>query len=74
MQKNLLQQQRYCHFCVNQMKTVDYKDVQLLQRFISSYSKIRPRKRTGVCAWHQRKLASAIKRSRFMALMPYTTR
>jgi len=74
MQKNLLNTEKYCHFCVNQIDEIDYKDVQLLQRFMSSYAKIRPRRRTGVCAWHQRKLAQAIKRARFLALLPYTTR
>lgn len=74
MQNNILQKQRYCHFCVNQINEIDYKDTQLLQRFMSSYAKIRPRRRTGVCAWHQRKLSQAIKRARFLALLPYTTR
>lgn len=63
---------KYCHFCNKKIEYIDYKDIQLLQRFISSYSKIVPRKRSGVCAKHQRKLAQAIKRARFMALLPYT--
>ncbi len=74
MQNSLQQKDRYCHFCVNQIDNIDYKDTQLLQRFLSSYSKIRPRRRTGVCAKHQRGLAQAIKRARFLALLPYTTR
>lgn len=74
MQKNLLETSKYCHFCVNQIEEIDFKDTQLLQRFLSTYSKIRPRRRTGVCAWHQRKLAEAIKRARYLALLPYTTR
>jgi small subunit ribosomal protein S18 len=61
-----------CHFCVNNVKTADYKDTQTLRRFISSYAKIVPRKRSGVCSGHQRKLANAIKRARIMALLPFT--
>ncbi len=63
---------RYCYFCNKKIDYIDYKDIQILQRFISSYSKIVPRKRNGVCAKHQRKLSNAIKRARFMALLPYT--
>lgn len=61
-----------CHFCVNNISTIDYKDTQTLRRFISSYAKIVPRKRSGVCSKHQRKLANAIKRARIMALLPFT--
>lgn len=60
-----------CYFCVNNMPSVDYKDPTLLRRFTSSHAKIAPRRRSGVCAWHQRKLSQAIKRSRIMALMPF---
>ena len=74
MQKNLLQKEKICHFCVNGLKEIDYKNPQLLRRFISSYGKIVPRKRSGVCSKHQRKLATAIKRARIMALLPFTQR
>ncbi|HPY08724.1 MAG: 30S ribosomal protein S18 [Patescibacteria group bacterium] len=60
-----------CYFCVNNLE-VDYKDVRTLRRFINFYRKILPGKRTGVCAWHQRKLATAIKRARVMALLSAT--
>lgn len=60
-----------CHFCVNQIE-VDYKDVRTLKKFVNFYMKILPGGRTGVCAWHQRKLASAIKRARVMSLMSPT--
>jgi len=60
-----------CHFCVNNLD-VDYKDTRTLKRFINFYMKILPGYRTGVCAWHQRKLADAIKRSRIMALLSPT--
>jgi len=48
--------------------------VQMLQRFINTYKKILPRKRTGTCSTHQRKLATAVKRARVMALLPYLNR
>lgn len=63
-----------CYFCDNQEKDIDYKDTRTLRRFINTYKKILPRKKTGVCSWHQRKLAMAIKRSRTMALLPFTNK
>ncbi|MDD2807570.1 MAG: 30S ribosomal protein S18 [Patescibacteria group bacterium] len=63
-----------CHFCINNVEDIDYKDIQTLRRFISSYAKIVPRKRSGVCSKHQRKLANAIKRARVMALLPFTNK
>lgn len=74
MKKPLIERERFCSFCVNAAKEIDYKNIQQLQRFISNYSKILPRKRTGACAKHQRKLAKAIKRARFMGLVPFTNR
>ncbi len=65
------QKTKECHFCVNNLE-VDYKDVRTLRRFINFYMKILPSKRTGACAWHQRKLATAIKRARVMALLAAT--
>jgi small subunit ribosomal protein S18 len=53
---------------------INYKDTNNLRRYLSSFGKIVPRKRSGVCAWHQRKLTNAIKRARFMALLPYLVR
>lgn len=60
-----------CYFCVNNLD-VDYKDTRTLRRFINFYMKILPGARTGVCAWHQRKLSEAVKRSRVMALLSAT--
>jgi small subunit ribosomal protein S18 len=60
-----------CPFCANNQNAIDYKDSATLRRFVSSYAKIMPRRRSGVCAWHQRKLASAIKRARVVGLMPF---
>lgn len=62
---------RQCYFCRNKIDTINYKDTKTLQRYLSSFGKIVPRKRSGVCQWHQRKLANAIKRARFMGLLPY---
>ena len=67
-------QKTYCHFCVNDMQEIDYKNIQLLRRFISSYAKIRPKRKSHVCSKHQRKLAKAIKRARIMALLPFVSR
>jgi small subunit ribosomal protein S18 len=63
---------KVCYFCENNMSEIDYKNTGLLNRFVNFHVKILPRKRTGVCAWHQRKLAVAIKRSRIMALLAFT--
>lgn len=60
-----------CYFCVNGIRDVDYKNATLIKRFTSSYGKIAPTKRSGLCSKHQRKTAMAIKRARFMALLPY---
>lgn len=62
---------RQCNFCQANVNTVNYKDTETLKRYLSSFGKIVARKRSGVCMWHQRKLATAIKRARFMALVPY---
>ncbi len=63
---------KYCHFCHKNLDFIDFKDTQTIQRFTSSYAKIVPKKRSGVCSRHQRKLGIAIKRARFMGLLPYT--
>jgi len=60
-----------CFFCSQNLNDVDYKEVDLLRRFISSQAKVIDPQHTGICAKHQRKLAQAIKRARFMALLPY---
>jgi len=61
-----------CPFCESGKKP-DYKEVEALRRFVSDRGKIIPRSRTGVCAKHQRRLAQAIKRMRFLGLIPFTT-
>lgn len=60
-----------CYYCVNNLKDVDYKDVQTLRRFVSSYLKIGKRRRTGLCAKHQRRVARAIKQARIAGLIAF---
>ncbi len=60
-----------CHYCANNVQDVDYKDVPVLRRFVSSYLKIAPRRRSGLCAHHQRKVAKAIKQARIAGLMGF---
>ncbi len=62
---------KVCLFCADQIRAVDYKDMKRLQRCLSERGKILPRRRTGVCARHQRSLTVAIKRARHMALLPF---
>jgi small subunit ribosomal protein S18 len=64
---------RSCRLCVEKIDYVDYKDVKLLQSFVPERAKIMPRRISGACAMHQRKLMEAIKRARNIALLPYTT-
>ena len=63
---------RECQFCSDKNAVIDYKLVDLLRRYITDDSKIRPRRQTGACAKHQRIVAEAVKQARFIALLPYT--
>lgn len=63
-----------CLYCNNNKLVVDYKDIGTLRRFVSSYMKIAPRRRSGLCAKHQRQVAGAVKRARQSALMAYIAR
>ncbi len=76
-QKSKARPRRYkkpkvCPFCTGELEVTDYKDAKMLRRFMSETGKILPRRRTGVCAKHQRRLATTIKRARIMALVPFT--
>jgi small subunit ribosomal protein S18 len=64
--------QKFCSLCLNKVEDVDYKDLATLRRFISDRGKIEPRRKTGTCARHQRMLSVALKRARYVALLPYT--
>jgi small subunit ribosomal protein S18 len=66
--------QRVCRFCAEHAVWVDYKDVNLLQRFMNDRGRIRARGATGTCAQHQRDVAVAIKTARELALLPYAVR
>ena len=61
---------KVCDFCLDKGE-INYKDVELLRRYITDRGKIRPRRQSGCCAKHQRRLATAIKRARHMALIPF---
>lgn len=63
---------RVCGFCMDNVQSIDYKDTARLRRFLSERGKIEPRRKTGVCAKHQRWLTTALKRARQLALLPYT--
>ena len=63
---------KVCRFCADSTVLIDYKDPQLLKYFITERGKIIPRRISGTCAKHQRKLALAVKRSRMIALMPFS--
>ncbi len=66
-------EQTQCRFCRNSVKYIDYKEVDTLQKLLTNRGKIYSRKRSGNCAGCQRKAKKAIKRARYMALLPFTT-
>ncbi len=68
---NRFRRQRYCYFCKNKIEDVDYKDEKSLFNYITDRGKIMPRRLSGACAKHQRKLSTAIKRARYIAILPY---
>jgi small subunit ribosomal protein S18 len=63
---------KVCQFCTGELEIMAYRDGRMLRRFISDTAKILPRRRTGVCAKHQRRLATTIKRARSIAIIPIT--
>jgi|SRR5688500_13382610 small subunit ribosomal protein S18 len=70
--KFFYRRKRVCKFCVEKIEYIDFKDVKTLQQFIPERGKILPRRISGTCALHQRKLQNAIKRARIVALLPFT--
>jgi small subunit ribosomal protein S18 len=62
---------KVCRFCVDKVERIDYKDVSFLRKFLTDRGKIFPRRTSANCAKHQRQLATAIKRARYMAMLPY---
>ena len=71
--KFFVRRRKVCKFCAEKQEYVDWKDIKLLQSFIPERGKILPRRISGTCALHQRKLQTAIKRARSIALLPYVT-
>jgi small subunit ribosomal protein S18 len=63
-----------CYFSQNHIQYIDYKDIDLLKKFLNPHGRILSRKRTGTTAKNQRKLAEAVKRARFMGLLPFVSR
>jgi small subunit ribosomal protein S18 len=61
-----------CYFCQKNINNVDFKNTERLSHYVSGFCKIKPRKKTGLCMHHQKKIAIAIKRARQMGLLPYT--
>jgi small subunit ribosomal protein S18 len=64
---------KVCKFCESRIDKIDYKDISKLKNYMTERSKILPRRVTGTCAYHQRELTTAIKRARYMALLPYVS-
>ena len=71
--RTMFRRKRVCRFCVDKVHFIDYKDVRMLIASIPERGKIQPRRLSGTCAPHQRKLQTAIKRARLLALIPYVT-
>ncbi|MCA9916480.1 MAG: 30S ribosomal protein S18 [Anaerolineales bacterium] len=69
--KNRGPRKRSCSFCADGVKVIDYKQHDMLSRYVNEYGRIRPRRQTGTCAKHQRALAVAVKRARHIALLPF---
>lgn len=67
-----LKRRKFCRFSAERVQEIDYKDVEVLKEFIAENAKIIPARLTGTKAFYQRQLSTAIKRARFMALLPYT--
>src|SRR4029078_6931414 len=71
--RTLFRRRKVCKFCADKIDDINYKDVKLLGPFVPERAKILPRRISGTCATHQRKLQTAIKRARQLALIPYVT-
>lgn len=63
-----------CYFTKNNIKFIDYKDIEILKKFLNPHGRILNKKRTGVCSKSQRQLSMAVKRSRFLGLLPYVSK
>ena len=72
--RKYFRRKKVCKFCVEKIEAINYKDVRTLSQFVAESGKIVPRRLTGVCTPHQRRLSSAIKQARNIALLPYAER
>ena len=72
--KQYFRRKKVCRFCVDKVDDINYKDVRLLSGFVSERGKITPRRISGVCTPHQKRLSEAIKQARNIALIPFATR
>ena len=72
MQRRYKPRKRVCAFCADKSKSIDYKEINKLKKFVTERGKILPRRISGNCSKHQRELTIAIKRARQVALLPYT--
>jgi small subunit ribosomal protein S18 len=70
--RNMFKRRKFCRFTAEKIEQVDYKDVDILKDFITENAKIMPARITGTKTGYQRQLGTAIKRARFLALLPYT--
>lgn len=73
VKRKFIRRPKICQFCVDANVKIDYKNYDLLRRYVTEEGKIRPRRQTGTCALHQRELAQAIKRARHIALLPFSS-
>ena len=72
--RKFFRRKKVCKFCVERIEAIPYRDVRLLQQFVAERGKITPRRLTGVCTTHQRRLTRAIKQARNIALLPFAAR
>ena len=72
--RKFFRRKKVCKFCVEKIDDINYKDVRMLGQFVAERGKIVPRRLTGVCTPHQRRLTAAIKRARNIALLPFAAR
>ena len=71
MQQKRFQKRKFCRFCADKISFIDYKDLKGLRSYMTERGKILTRKMTGTCATHQRELTTAVKRARYIALLPF---
>lgn len=71
VRKYFLPKKKFCRFCQANVREIDFKNIDILKKYVPDRGKISPRRMTGTCSYHQRKLALAIKKARILALLPF---